>query len=139
MIAAVYHDDPRLAPLIGPGGQFEVEETVLDGVPLRVFVRAPRTILDTFAMGANHAELVHLVHDDERLTFARGWVIDLLDLEVVGGRFALRALGEQQLSIHAAQHCAAVPLTHAGPYADLMVESWTRCRWPVLAPHSPLP
>lgn len=70
MIAPVYRDDPRLEPLIGPGGQFEVEETVLDGVPLRVFVRAPRTILDTFAMGVTHADLVHLVHDDERLTFA---------------------------------------------------------------------
>ena len=57
MIAPVYGDDPRLAPLIGPGATFEVEETVLDGVPLRVFVRAPRTILDTFAMGANHADL----------------------------------------------------------------------------------
>jgi long-chain acyl-CoA synthetase len=70
MIAPVYRDDPRLETLIGPGGMFEVEETVLDGVPLRVFVRAPRTILDTFAMGAAHAHLVHLVHEDERLTFA---------------------------------------------------------------------
>src|SRR4051794_37390044 len=70
MIAAVYRDDPRLAPLIGAGGQFEVEEVVLDGVPLRVFVRAPRTILDTFAMGAAHGDLVHLVHEDERLSFA---------------------------------------------------------------------
>jgi acyl-CoA synthetase (AMP-forming)/AMP-acid ligase II len=70
VIAPVYRDDPRLEPLIGPGGQFEVEEVVLDGVPLRVFVRAPRTILDTFTMGAAHGDLVHLVHDDERLTFA---------------------------------------------------------------------
>ena len=59
-------------PLIGPGGTFEVEETVLDGVPLRVFVRAPRTIVDTFAMGAAHADLVHLVHEDERLDLRRG-------------------------------------------------------------------
>ena len=70
MIAAVYRDDPRLEPLIGPGGQFEIEEVVLDGVPLRVFVRAPRTIVDTFEMGAAHADLVHLVHEDERITFA---------------------------------------------------------------------
>src|SRR5205814_3667893 len=70
MIAPVYRDDPRLEPLIGPGGQFEVEEVKLDGVPLRVFVRAPRTILDTFAMGAAHSDLVHLVHEGERLTFA---------------------------------------------------------------------
>src|SRR4029079_11425864 len=40
------------------------------GVSLRVYVRAPRTILDTFAMGAAHGDLVHLVHEDERLTFA---------------------------------------------------------------------
>ena len=70
MIASVYRDDPRLAPLISPGGPFEVEEVVLDGVPLRVFVRAPRTILDTFDMGIAHADLVHLVHDEERITFA---------------------------------------------------------------------
>ena len=57
-IAAVYRDDPRLEPLIGPGGPFEVEEVELDGVPLRVFVRAPRTIVDTFDMGVAHAELV---------------------------------------------------------------------------------
>ena len=70
MIATVYRDDPRLEPLLGPGGQFETEEVVLDGVPLRVFVRAPRTIVDTFEMGAAHADLVHLVHEDERITFA---------------------------------------------------------------------
>jgi long-chain acyl-CoA synthetase len=70
VIASVYRDDARLEPLTGAGGPFEVEETVLDGVPLRVFVRAPRTILDTFAMGVGHADRVHLVHEDERLTFA---------------------------------------------------------------------
>ncbi len=68
-VAAVYADDPRLEPLIGPGGPFEVEATELDGVPLRVFVRAPRTIVDAFEMGAAHADRDHLVHEDERLTF----------------------------------------------------------------------
>ena len=70
MIAPVYRDDPRLESLIGPGGPFEVEDVELEGVSLRVYVRAPRTILDTFAMGAGHGDLVHLVHDDERVTFA---------------------------------------------------------------------
>jgi acyl-CoA synthetase (AMP-forming)/AMP-acid ligase II len=70
MLSPVYRDDPRLASLIGPGGQFEVEDVVLDGVPWRVFVRAPRTVVDTFEMGVARADLVHLVHDDERLTFA---------------------------------------------------------------------
>jgi long-chain acyl-CoA synthetase len=68
-VAAVYRDDPRLQSLIGSGAPFEVEDIVLDGVPLRAFVRAPRTIVDAFEMGAAHEALVHLVHDEERLTF----------------------------------------------------------------------
>ncbi len=69
-IAAVYRDDERLGPLIGPGGPFEVEDVVLDGVPLRVFVRAPRTVVDAFALGVTHAARTQIVHEDERLTFA---------------------------------------------------------------------
>jgi acyl-CoA synthetase (AMP-forming)/AMP-acid ligase II len=69
-IAPVYRDDPRLQPLIGPGAPFEVEAVVLDGVPLRDFVRAPRTIVDLFHMGAAHEALVNVVFEDERLTFA---------------------------------------------------------------------
>jgi long-chain acyl-CoA synthetase len=67
--AAVYRDDPRLQPLIGPDGPFEVEEVVVDGVPMRDFVRAPRSIIDLFDMGAAHAEKVHVVYRDERMTF----------------------------------------------------------------------
>ncbi len=70
-LATMYRDDPRLAGLIGPGGPFEVEEATLDGVPLRVFVRAPRTIVDCFEMGRGHADLVHIVHQGERWTFAQ--------------------------------------------------------------------
>ncbi len=69
-LAAVFRDDERLQPLIGPGGPFEVEAIVLDGVPLRVFVRAPRTVLDAFDLGVAHAERTQIVHEDERLTFA---------------------------------------------------------------------
>ena len=69
-MSAVFRDDPRLQPLIGPGAPFEVEDIVLDDVPLRDFVRAPQTVLDTFRMGAAHADLVHVVHENERLTFA---------------------------------------------------------------------
>jgi acyl-CoA synthetase (AMP-forming)/AMP-acid ligase II len=90
MIASVYRDDPRLAPLLGPGGQFEVEETALDGVPLRVFVRAPGTILDTFAMGAAHGDLVHLVHDDERLTYAEVRARSLALAEQLRASFGVR-------------------------------------------------
>ncbi len=69
-VAAVYRDDPRLQPLIGPGGPFEVHEVLVRGVPVRDFVRAPRTISDIFAMGVAHVDRTHLVYDDERLTYA---------------------------------------------------------------------
>jgi long-chain acyl-CoA synthetase len=68
-IAPVYSDDPRLAALIGPGGPFEVEQVVVDGVPLRSFLHAPKTIVDVFRMSRNHEDRVHLVFEGERLTF----------------------------------------------------------------------
>ena len=45
---AAYAADERLRGLVGPGGPFEVQEVVLDGIPLRSFVGAPRTIVDAF-------------------------------------------------------------------------------------------
>jgi long-chain acyl-CoA synthetase len=69
-VAPVYRDDPRLQPLIGPGAPFEVGPVMVDGVPLRDFVRSPRTIVDIFQMGAAHEALVHIVYEGERLTFA---------------------------------------------------------------------
>ncbi|OHV60618.1 AMP-dependent synthetase [Pseudofrankia sp. BMG5.36] len=69
-LAPAYRDDPRLAPLIHPGGPFEVENVVLAGIPLRDFVRAPRTIVDVFRAGAAHDALVNVVYEGERLTFA---------------------------------------------------------------------
>jgi acyl-CoA synthetase (AMP-forming)/AMP-acid ligase II len=68
-LARVYADDNRLRPLIGQGGPFEVEDVILNGVPLRDFVRAPRTIVEIFEMGRAHADLVHIVFEEERLTF----------------------------------------------------------------------
>src|SRR5882724_10784386 len=62
--------DPRLAPLLGPGCPFELEDIVLAGVPLKSFARAPRTIVDVFQAAKAHAGLDHIVFEDERLTFA---------------------------------------------------------------------
>ena len=42
---------------------------MLDGVPLRDFVRAPLTVVDVFRMGAAHEALVNVVFEGERLTF----------------------------------------------------------------------
>ena len=68
--SAAYFTDERLEALIGPGAPFEVEPLVLDGVSLRTFIRAPRTIIDVFRMSAAHHALDHLVFEDERFTFA---------------------------------------------------------------------
>lgn len=70
-LAAVYRDDPAIAALIGPGGPYEVEERVIDGVPLRCFARGLRTIVDSFLLGANHGDAVQIVYGDERHTFAQ--------------------------------------------------------------------
>ena len=43
---------------------------MLDGVPLRVFVRCRGPCLDAFDLGVVHAERTQIVHEDERLTFA---------------------------------------------------------------------
>jgi long-chain acyl-CoA synthetase len=67
---AAYFADERLKALIGPGAPFEVEPLVLDGVSLRTFIRAPRTVIDVFRMSVVHNGLDHLVFEDERLTFA---------------------------------------------------------------------
>ncbi len=69
-VAAVYRDDPRLGPLIGPGGPFEVASVEVDGIALRSFVRAPRTIIDCFRAGRVHEDRVQLVFEGERYTFA---------------------------------------------------------------------
>jgi long-chain acyl-CoA synthetase len=63
-------DDPRVTPLVGPGGPFEVADVVVDGVGVRDFVRAPRTLVDVYRMGAEHGDRVHLVYGDERWTHA---------------------------------------------------------------------
>jgi acyl-CoA synthetase (AMP-forming)/AMP-acid ligase II len=68
-LAPLYAEDPRLDGLLGKGGPFEVEEVVVDGARVRSFVSAPRTIVDMFQMGRNHDNLVHIVYEDERLTF----------------------------------------------------------------------
>ena len=68
-VAPIYRDDPRLEPLIGPGTPFEVEHVVIGDVPLRDFVRAPKSVIDVFRMGEAHEALVHVVYEGERLTF----------------------------------------------------------------------
>ncbi len=68
-IAPVYAEDERLQVLLAPDGPFAVEEVVVDGIAVRSFVHAPRSIVDIFRMGRAHESLVHIVFEDERWTF----------------------------------------------------------------------
>ena len=68
-LAPIYRDDPRLQPLIGRGAPFEVEEVEVDGIVVRDFVRGFHTIVDAFQAGRAHADKVHAVYGDERVTF----------------------------------------------------------------------
>jgi len=66
----IFLDDPRLQPLIGPGAPFEYEEIVLNGVPLRSFMNGPKSLIEVFQMNKAFSDLVHIVNDSERYTFA---------------------------------------------------------------------
>lgn len=70
IVTSSFESDPRLAHLVGPGAPFEVETRLIDGVPVRSFVRGPTTLVDVFRMGAARSDLVHVVYGHERLTFA---------------------------------------------------------------------
>ncbi|WP_231373544.1 class I adenylate-forming enzyme family protein [Nocardia sp. 348MFTsu5.1] len=64
-----YATDPRLAGMFGPDGPFAVEEVLIDGVRVRSFVSIPGSLVDVFAMSQAHQDLVHLVFENDRLTF----------------------------------------------------------------------
>ena len=55
--------------LTRPGAPFEIEHTVIDGVPLRSFVNAPRNLTEAFLMSRAHDEMTYVVFEQERYTF----------------------------------------------------------------------
>ena len=67
--STLYLDDPRLKGLVGPGAPYELEHIEVDGVALRTFKNAPRSMVDVFKTGKDHEELTHLVFEGERISF----------------------------------------------------------------------
>lgn len=65
----IFLDDPRIQPLIGKGGPFEYEEIVLNGVPLRSFVNAPKSLIDVFQMNKAYLDQIYIVNEEERYSF----------------------------------------------------------------------
>ncbi|MBH0778433.1 acyl--CoA ligase [Nocardia sp. NEAU-351] len=55
--------------MLGPGGPFETENTVIDGIAVRSFVRGPATMLDAFRLTALHGDATHLVLGEDRRSF----------------------------------------------------------------------
>ncbi|MEJ2887943.1 class I adenylate-forming enzyme family protein [Actinomycetospora aeridis] len=60
----------RLAELTAPGAAYELRDEVVDGVPLRVYARAPRSLAEVLAASRSFGDRDLLVHGDDRLTFA---------------------------------------------------------------------
>ncbi len=62
--------DEAIAAVTAPGAMFELEDSELGGVPMRVFKHAPRSLRDVFVATAAHGDRDFLVYEDERLSFA---------------------------------------------------------------------
>ncbi|MDP3737190.1 MAG: class I adenylate-forming enzyme family protein [Hyphomonadaceae bacterium] len=57
------------ALLTGPGARFEMEEKVINGVKLRTYKNAPKTLRDCVLNSISWGEREFLVYQDERVTF----------------------------------------------------------------------
>jgi len=56
--------------LTAPGAPFEVEVARVRGVPIRSYVRAPRTLVDVWSAAAAHGDADYLVYEGDRWTYA---------------------------------------------------------------------
>src|SRR5438046_7756716 len=57
------------AELTAPGQLFEMEEFVLDGVPLRAWKNAPPTLRSVLDLSSLHGDRTFIVYEDERISF----------------------------------------------------------------------
>ncbi len=60
--------DPSAA-LTAPGGLFEIEKTVVRGIPMRVWKTTPPSLRDVLDQSRAHADKTFLVYGDSRWTF----------------------------------------------------------------------
>ena len=58
-----------VAQLTAPGAPFEMEETVIRGIPTRTWKTAPSDLRAVFELSTLHGDKDFLVYEDERLTF----------------------------------------------------------------------
>jgi long-chain acyl-CoA synthetase len=62
--------DEATAQLTGPGTIFEITDLTLHDIDYRVFLHAPKTLKDVFALARNKGDQTFLVYEDERWSFA---------------------------------------------------------------------
>jgi long-chain acyl-CoA synthetase len=65
--------DPMVERLLGPGKQFELEDTVIAGHPHQVFKGAPRNLAGLYRQGMAFGERTMIVEGETRITYAEGF------------------------------------------------------------------
>ncbi len=61
---------PFLAQLTAPGGDFEIAERTVNGIPMRVYTGPPQTLRDILVASREFGDRDYLVYGPDRLTFA---------------------------------------------------------------------
>ncbi len=64
---------PTVEDLLGPGGEYEMQEVSINGVQMPVFKNAPKHLRELYQASLEHANDTFFVYEDERYTFAEAW------------------------------------------------------------------
>jgi long-chain acyl-CoA synthetase len=129
------------ALLTAPGAPFEMETTLIRGVPIRTWKNGPPTLRSVVEMGRAHGDAIFLVHEHERVTFeaffraVAALAIDLRANGVAKGdrvALAMRNLPEWPVAFYAAASLGAIvtPLNAwwTGPELEYgLVDSGAKC------------
>jgi len=65
--------DPMVARLVGPGKQFELEDSIVAGRPHQVFKGAPRNLAGLFRQGMAFGDRLMIVEGSARITYDEGF------------------------------------------------------------------
>lgn len=66
----IEHYRQAVTELTGPGTGFAMTETLVAGVPMRVFESAPATMRDVWEMAIFHGDKPYVVYEDESYTYS---------------------------------------------------------------------
>ncbi len=75
MASSTLSRDEATDRLTGPGGEFEIAEVPIRGVPTKVFTTAPPTLVHTLEASRQYGDRTFVVYEDDRWTFAEHYAI----------------------------------------------------------------